>query len=111
MNSSSSAVFHSERCGRMDEHYMRVWSAAQWWCEGILFTGFGVAGLAANVLSVAVLASSKAMRKHTFNQLLIALALADMLFILVSVPVYSFTLFNLFAGNQVCTQYKSNNNK
>ncbi len=81
-----------------------VWTGVQWWCEGVLFTGVGVAGLAANIFSVCVL-STKDMRKHTFNQLLIALAVFDILFILVSVPVYSFPIFHLLIGNQVSTGY------
>ena len=72
----------------------------QFWCEGVLFTGFGVGGLLANILSIGIL-STKDMRKHSFNQLLIALAFFDILFIIVSVPVYSFSLFELFVGNQV----------
>ena len=72
----------------------------QWWCEGVLFSLFGLGGLVANCLSIGIL-STRDMRKHTFNQLLIALALFDIMFILVSVPVYSFSLFELFVGNQV----------
>ena len=72
----------------------------QWWCEGILFTGFGVVGLLANFFSIGIL-STKSVRKHSFNQLLIALAACDILFIIVSVPVYSFGLFEIFVGNQV----------
>ena len=49
---------------------------------------------------------SRDMRKHTFNQLLIALALFDILFIVVSVPVYSFSLFNVLPGNQVGKKIK-----
>ena len=45
--------------------------------------------------------ASLVFRKHSFNQLLIVLSLFDILFILVSVPVYSFSLFNLLVGNQV----------
>ena len=41
------------------------------------------------------------MRKHSFNQLLIALCIFDLLFIIVSIPVYSFNLFQIFMGNQV----------
>ena len=41
------------------------------------------------------------MRKHSFNQLLIALCVFDLLFIIVSIPVYSFNLFKIFLGNQV----------
>ena len=85
----------SPRCGLMDGHYLEVWSTMQWWCEGVLFTAFGVAGLVANLISIGVL-STKDMRKHSFNQLLIALAIFDILFIIVSVPVYSFPLFPMF---------------
>ena len=90
----------SGRCGQMDDEYVRVWSQTQWWCEGTLFTGVGVAGFVANVLSVGIL-STKEMRKHTFNQLLIALCICDVMFILVSVPVYAFQLFQIFVDNQV----------
>eukprot|EP00094_Tigriopus_californicus_P008114 TCALIF_07810-PA protein Name:"Similar to FR FMRFamide receptor (Drosophila melanogaster)" AED:0.47 eAED:0.39 QI:0/0.5/0.4/0.8/1/1/5/0/292 len=92
--------FSDLRCGRMDHHYIQVWSEMQWWCEGILFTAFGIVGLIANLFSIGILATQE-MRKHSFNQLLIALAVFDILFIIVSVPVYSFTLFELFVGNQV----------
>ena len=73
----------------------------QWWCEGVLFTGLGLFGLAANLLSIAVLTSTRELRRHSFNQLLVALATFDILFIVVSVPVYAFTLFDIFMGNQV----------
>jgi hypothetical protein len=90
----------SGRCGLMDDEYMRVWYNFQWWCEGVLFTGVGLAGLLANCFSIGILAT-KEMRKHSFNQLLIALCVFDLLFIIVSIPVYSFNLFEIFVGNQV----------
>ena len=40
-------------------------------------------------------------RAHLFNQLLIALSIFDILFIVCSVPVYSFPLFHWLEGNQV----------
>ena len=80
-------------CGVLDDHYAATWSRTQYYCEGVLFAVFGVVGLVGNVVSILVLASSKKMRKHAFNQLLIALAVFDVVFILVSVPVYSISLF------------------
>ena len=71
------------RCGVLDEAYMNVWNQCQWWCEGIFFTGIGLVGLVANFASIGILAT-KDMRKHSFNQLLIALAIFDILFIMVS---------------------------
>ena len=71
------------RCGVLDEAYMNVWNQCQWWCEGIFFTGIGLVGLVANFASIGILAT-KDMRKHSFNQLLIALAIFDILFITVS---------------------------
>jgi hypothetical protein len=41
-------------------------------------------GLVANLASIGILAT-KDMRKHTFNQLLIALAIFDILFIMVNI--------------------------
>ena len=61
----------------------------------ILFLGF-----IANVFSIGVLATSD-MRKHSFNQLLIALCIFDLLFIGVSIPVYSFNLYGILMDNQV----------
>ena len=40
-------------------------------------------------------------RAHLFNQLLIALSIFDILFIVCSVPVYSFPLFNWLEGSKV----------
>lgn len=113
-NSSSSDVLYVEEtsfsnetfanltaiCGNMDEHYIHVWQTFQWWCEGILFTGIGLCGLIANCFSIGILCTQD-MRKHSFNQLLIALCIFDLLFIVVSIPVYSFNLFQIFVGNQV----------
>ena len=93
-------VTSSGRCGLMDEHYLRVWQTFQWWCEGVLFTGIGLCGLIANCFSIGILCTQD-MRKHSFNQLLIALCIFDLLFIVVSIPVYSFNLFQIFVGNQV----------
>ena len=31
-------------CGVLDEEYIRVWTGFQWWLEGVLFTGLGIAG-------------------------------------------------------------------
>ena len=42
----------SGRCGLMDENYILVWQTFQWWCEGVLFTGVGLAGLIANCFSI-----------------------------------------------------------
>ncbi len=67
----------------------------------MLFNAFGVIGLLANVASIAVVLASKDLRKHTFNQLLVALAAFDILFILVSVPVYSFWVFRFGEGQWV----------
>lgn len=97
---SSLSVEIGERCGNMDSEYIRIWQNFQWWCEGVLFTGVGLAGLLANCFSIGILAT-KEMRKHSFNQLLIALCVFDLLFIIVSIPVYSFNLFQIFVGNQV----------
>ena len=88
------------RCGCMDGEYVEIWQTTQWWCEGTLFTAVGAAGLLFNLLSIGILAT-KEMRKHTFNQLLIALCVCDVMFILVSVPVYAFSMFQIFVGNQV----------
>jgi hypothetical protein len=73
----------TQRCGILDEAYMNVWNQCQWWCEGIFFTGMGLVGLVANFASIGIL-GTKDMRKHSFNQLLIALAIFDILFIMVS---------------------------
>ena len=35
----------NSRCGNLDEDYMIVWNAFQWWCEGIFFTGIGLVRL------------------------------------------------------------------
>ena len=40
-------------------------------------------------------------RAHLFNQLLIALSIFDILFIVCSVPVYSFPLFEWLEGSKV----------
>ena len=88
------------RCGCMDAEYVEIWQTTQWLCEGTLFTAVGAAGLLFNLLSIGILAT-KEMRKHTFNQLLIALCVCDVIFILVSVPVYAFSMFQIFVGNQV----------
>ena len=42
----------SGRCGLMDENYIQVWQTFQWWCEGVLFSGVGLAGLIANCFSI-----------------------------------------------------------
>ncbi len=52
-------------------------------------------------LSIAVLLSTREMRRHSFNQLLVALATFDILFIVVSVPVYTYGMFDFMVGNQV----------
>ena len=44
-------------------------------------------------------------RAHLFNQLLIALSIFDILFIVCSVPVYSFPLFNWLEGSKVRVRY------
>jgi len=49
------------RCGVLDDNYMKVWNACQWWCEGIFFTGIGLVGLVANFASIGIL-STKDMR-------------------------------------------------
>ena len=82
-NDTISNVNLSLRCGVLDDAYMNVWNRYQWWCEGIFFTGIGLVGLLANFASIGILAT-KDMRKHSFNQLLIALAIFDILFIMVS---------------------------
>ena len=57
-------------------------------------------GFIANIFSIGVLAT-KDMRKHSFNQLLIALCIFDLLFIGVSIPVYSFNLYGILMDNHV----------
>ena len=42
----------SGRCGLMDDNYIQVWQTFQWWCEGVLFSGVGLAGLIANCFSI-----------------------------------------------------------
>ena len=98
---ASNNLNETERnCGLLDENYVKIWHLFQWWCEGVLFTGIGLCGLIANCFSIGILCT-RDMRKHSFNQLLIALCIFDLLFIVVSIPVYSFTVFQLFVGNQV----------
>ena len=93
----------SGRCQwELDEEYLDYVHSFQYWCEGVLFTGVGLAGLIANCFSIGILCT-KDMRKHSFNQLLIALCVFDLLFIIVSIPVYSFNLFQIFVENQVNT--------
>ncbi len=48
-----------------------------------------------------MLLSTREMRRHSFNQLLVALATFDILFIVVSVPVYTYGMFDFMVGNQV----------
>ena len=57
-------------------------------------------GLISNVLTIVVL-WSRSMRSHSFNQLLIALAVCDLVFICVSVPVYSFAIFGWLPDGKV----------
>lgn len=42
VNSSATNSSLDSRCGNLDENYMIVWNAFQWWCEGIFFTGIGL---------------------------------------------------------------------
>ena len=65
-NMSSANASFSLRCGVLDENYMKVWNACQWWCEGIFFTGIGLVGLVANFASIGIL-STKDMR-YLFDQ-------------------------------------------
>ncbi|XP_023322269.1 FMRFamide receptor [Eurytemora carolleeae] len=55
---------------------------------GILFCGLGAVGLVANIASIFTLLSPE-MRKHTFNQLLAALAFYDIMYIMFNVPVHA----------------------
>ena len=59
-------------------------------------------GLAANFASIGILAT-KDMRKHTFNQLLIALAVFDILFIMVrwSIKIQMSIYTNIDSNNSI----------
>ena len=81
--------FDSARCGHLDLDTLLV---VKYWCEGVLFMTFGGIGLFGALATIAIL-STKDLRTHLFNQLLIALAILDILFIVCSVPTFSFDVF------------------
>jgi hypothetical protein len=57
---------------------LQVWKNFEFWCEGVLFSSFGLFGLVSNLASIVTFLSAD-MRKHTFNQLLASLAVYDIL--------------------------------
>ena len=64
----------------------------EFWCEGVLFSCLGLFGLISNMTSIMTLLS-KDMRKHTFNKLLAALAVCDLMFIIFNVPIHANATF------------------
>ena len=87
----------SMRCGHLDSEMLHM---VKYWCEGILFMTFGGIGLFGAFATIIILLT-KDLRTHLFNQLLIALAISDILFILCSVPTYSFDVFKWFEGSKI----------
>ncbi len=46
------------------QHYDYVWTQMQYWLEGVLFSGFGLVGLGANLVSM----GDKKKNLHFFKQ-------------------------------------------
>ena len=46
------------------QHYDYVWTQMQYWLEGVLFSGFGLVGLGANLVSM----GDKKKNSHFFKQ-------------------------------------------
>lgn len=78
--------------------------------EGILFSIVGIIGFLGNTLSILVLISPQVGKitqcynkskpfyffqlwKYTFNRLLVALAVFDLIFVMVTVPIHTFAVF------------------
>ena len=92
-----SEVFDPTQCGHLDLEMLLL---VKYWCEGVLFMTFGGIGLSGALATVAIL-SAKDLRTQLFHQLLIVLAILDILFIACSVPTYSFDVFGWFKGNKI----------
>ena len=56
----------------------QVWKQFEFWCEGGLFSSLGLFGLISNLASIATFLSAD-LRKQTFNQLLAALAVCEIM--------------------------------
>lgn len=80
--------------GQLTPEYEATWSGFTYWCEGVLTVGVGMIGMVGNILSIAVLVT-RDMRKHSFNQLLVGLAIFDLTFIVCGVPVHAFPILNI----------------
>ena len=78
------ATLDFTRCGHNDENTL---FAIRYWIEGVLYLTFGIISLFGAIMTIAVLAT-RHLKAHLFDQLLIALATFDILFILCSVPVF-----------------------
>ena len=82
--SEDTASLDFTRCGHLDEDVLRT---IRYWIEGVLYMTFGIISLLGAIMSVAVLATGH-LKERLFDQLLIALAIFDTLFVLCSVPVF-----------------------
>ena len=89
------ASLDADRCGQHDEHFF---NAFQFWISGVLDMTFGIIGLIGAILAVAVLAN-KELRTNLFNQLLMALAICDLIFIICAVP-FCFHYFGWLEQNE-----------
>ena len=101
-NFDEAELYHSEgfdltRCGVLDLEMLLM---VQYWFEGVLFMTFGVIGLFGTLTTIVIL-STKDLRTKLFNQLLIALAILDILFIICSVPTFSFDAFKWLEGSKI----------
>ncbi|TRY71537.1 hypothetical protein TCAL_12499 [Tigriopus californicus] len=86
--------------GQITEHYQAVWGSVSFWLDGVLTPCIGTVGLIGNLLSIAVF-STRQMRKFTFNYLLLALAVFDLIFIVCAIPVHSIPSLNLDSLNEL----------
>lgn len=87
-NTSEKEPFDIELCGNLTQNYYEIWKQYEYWCEGIIFSGLGLFGLVSNLITIITITTSN-MKKHTFNQLLVALSVFDVLYIIFNVPVHA----------------------
>ena len=86
-------------CGQSDNETLAIIGTVKFWFEGVFFMSFGVIGLISALTTVGIL-TTRELRSHLFYQLLITLAILDILYILCSVPTYSFDIFKWFHNNK-----------
>ena len=99
VRNGSEGIFDPTNCGQSDNETLAFIADIKFWFEGVFYMSFGIAGLLSALATVAILATRE-LRSHLFYQLLIVLATLDILYILCSVPTFSFDIFNWFDNDK-----------